>query len=130
MNRIWLILIFVQFLFRPEFAQNSQNQQRPSTSDADAPVDPVFTSDEPNRPDPNAPSGTSSLVFVFDVTGSMYDDLVQVREGAKSIFETVLEQRNQLIYNYVLVPFHDPGKERKNIFMYIYNYVLIPFHGP
>jgi hypothetical protein len=57
-----------------------------------------------------APPGTSSLTFVFDKTGSMYDDLVQVREGAKKIFATVLEQREKLIYNYVLVPFHDPGQ--------------------
>lgn len=56
------------------------------------------------------PPGTSSLTFVFDKTGSMYDDLVQVREGAKKIFATVLEQREKLIYNYVLVPFHDPGR--------------------
>uniref|UniRef100_A0A914VVL0 Hemicentin-1-like von Willebrand factor A domain-containing protein n=1 Tax=Plectus sambesii TaxID=2011161 RepID=A0A914VVL0_9BILA len=56
------------------------------------------------------PAGTSSLTFVFDKTGSMYDDLVQVREGAKKIFATVLEQREKLIYNYVLVPFHDPGQ--------------------
>ena len=55
------------------------------------------------------PAGTSSLTFVFDKTGSMYDDLVQVREGAKKIFATVMEQREKLIYNYVLVPFHDPG---------------------
>jgi hemicentin len=55
------------------------------------------------------PIGTSSLVFVFDTTGSMYDDLVQVREGAKRIYATVREQREQLVYNYVLVPFHDPG---------------------
>uniref|UniRef100_A0A0K0E047 Hemicentin-1 n=1 Tax=Strongyloides stercoralis TaxID=6248 RepID=A0A0K0E047_STRER len=52
--------------------------------------------------------GMSSLAFVFDRTGSMYDDLVQVRTGAKKIFETVLKQRKKLIYNYVLVAFSDP----------------------
>lgn len=57
-----------------------------------------------------APPGTSSLTFVFDSTGSMFDDLVQVREGARKIFDTVLAQREKLIYNYVLVPFHDPGE--------------------
>ncbi|CAJ0582924.1 unnamed protein product, partial [Mesorhabditis spiculigera] len=54
------------------------------------------------------PPGTSSLTFVFDITGSMFDDLEQVRQGAKKIYETVLTQRQRLIYNYVLVPFHDP----------------------
>ncbi|CAJ0933626.1 unnamed protein product, partial [Mesorhabditis belari] len=54
------------------------------------------------------PPGTSSLTFVFDITGSMFDDLEQVRAGAKKIYETVLTQRQRLIYNYVLVPFHDP----------------------
>ncbi|CAD6189244.1 unnamed protein product [Caenorhabditis auriculariae] len=52
--------------------------------------------------------GKSSLTFVFDITGSMFDDLVQVREGASKIFRTVMQQREKLIYNYILVPFHDP----------------------
>nr|CDJ92887.1 CRE-HIM-4 protein [Haemonchus contortus] len=38
----------------------------------------------------------------------MFDDLLQVREGAKKIFQTVLQQRDKLIHNYILVPFHDP----------------------
>ncbi|CAD5233395.1 unnamed protein product [Bursaphelenchus xylophilus] len=54
------------------------------------------------------PPGMTSLTFVFDRTGSMNDDLVQVRHGAKGIFETVMKQRKKLIYNYVLVLFHDP----------------------
>ncbi|KRY66519.1 Hemicentin-1 [Trichinella pseudospiralis] len=52
--------------------------------------------------------GMSSLTFVIDTTGSMYDDLQQVREGYERIFDTVAEQKDRLIYNYVLVPFHDP----------------------
>ncbi|CDW55084.1 I-set and ig and VWA 2 domain containing protein [Trichuris trichiura] len=59
-------------------------------------------SHENNRP------GASSLTFVIDVTGSMYDDLVQVREGYQRIFDTVLSQRERQVSNYVLVPFHDP----------------------
>lgn len=55
------------------------------------------------------PIGMSSLTFVFDRTGSMNDDLNQVRQGAKGIFETVMKQRHRFIYNYVLVLFHDPG---------------------
>ncbi len=56
------------------------------------------------------PQGAASLAFVFDITGSMYDDLVQVIEGAAKILATTLARREKPLYNYVLVPFHDPGK--------------------
>nr|DBA21577.1 TPA: hypothetical protein GDO54_018188 [Pyxicephalus adspersus] len=49
-----------------------------------------------------------SLAFVFDVTGSMYDDLRQVIEGANRILERTLTRRTKPISSYVLVPFHDP----------------------
>jgi len=55
------------------------------------------------------PLGAASLTFVFDVTGSMHDDLVQVIEGAARILATTLAMREKPLYNYVLVPFHDPG---------------------
>ena len=58
----------------------------------------------------NVPDGAASLAFVFDITGSMYDDLVQVIEGAAKILATTLSRREKPLYNYVLVPFHDPGE--------------------
>lgn len=56
------------------------------------------------------PEGAASLVFVFDTTGSMYDDLIQVRAGAVKILATTLERKTKPLYNYVLIPFHDPGE--------------------
>lgn len=54
-------------------------------------------------------SGDATLAFVFDVTGSMWDDLRQVVEGASRILERSLSGRSKAISNYALVPFHDPG---------------------
>lgn len=57
-----------------------------------------------------------SLAFVFDATGSMWDDLVQLRKGADLILETMLDREDKPIQNYVLVPFRDPGIQIKNIY--------------
>ncbi|XP_068622932.1 hemicentin-1-like [Battus philenor] len=51
--------------------------------------------------------GKSSLAFVFDTTGSMYNDLRQLREGAEMILKTALDESN-IIADFVFVPFHDP----------------------
>jgi hypothetical protein len=60
-----------------------------------------------NQTDP--PLGTSSVTFVFDVTGSMHDDLLQVIQGATHIYNATL-RREYSIYDYILIPFADPGK--------------------
>ncbi len=51
-----------------------------------------------------------SLAFVFDRTGSMYDDLLQVRNGATRIFNNTIKNGTSPVHNYILVPFRDPGK--------------------
>lgn len=63
----------------------------------------VFSSSHSGIPD-----GAASLVFVFDTTGSMYDDLIQLRAGASRILSTTLERKVPPLYNYLLIPFHDP----------------------
>jgi hypothetical protein len=58
------------------------------------------------RPKP----GQRSLVIVFDGTGSMLDDLEQLRHGAELIIAEITKKKDNPIYNYIFVPFRDPGK--------------------
>lgn len=59
-----------------------------------------------SRPKP----GQTSLVIVFDGTGSMENCLIQLRTGAKLIIERFVNRSDNPIYNYVFVPFRDPRK--------------------
>lgn len=71
----------------------------------------------------------SSLAFVFDITGSMYDDLLQVIKGAQLILSETLTRQEKPLYNYVLVPFHDPGKIYFNIRIFTLLYSLLYHHN-
>ncbi|XP_065735248.1 hemicentin-2 [Phocoena phocoena] len=53
-------------------------------------------------------TGDATLAIVLDVTGSMWDDLMQVMHGASRILEHSLSRGSQAIGNYALVPFRDP----------------------
>ncbi|CAB3232085.1 unnamed protein product [Arctia plantaginis] len=50
----------------------------------------------------------SSLTFVIDDSGSMTDEIEQVKSSVDSIFETVMMSKTSQIQNFVLVTFNDP----------------------
>ncbi|XP_071819823.1 hemicentin-1-like isoform X2 [Apostichopus japonicus] len=74
-------------------------------TDYDLPED-EEVEDTPEEPD--YPPGSTSLTFVFDTTGSMHDALMKVQDGATRILETTTSNADTPVYNFVLVPFHDP----------------------
>lgn len=53
--------------------------------------------------------GQTSLVFIFDDTASMGNDLKELREGAKKLTREFANRKNNPIYDYILVRFNDPG---------------------
>lgn len=58
----------------------------------------------------NPRSDQTSLVIVFDATASMSSSLVELRSSARNIINKFKSKENNPIYNYIFVPFRDPGK--------------------
>ncbi|XP_049697511.2 hemicentin-1 [Helicoverpa armigera] len=56
-------------------------------------------------------NGNGSLTFVIDATGSMYNDIDQVKASMNQIMDTVFNEKSSLIDNMVLVTFNDPDAE-------------------
>lgn len=61
--------------------------------------------DYEGRPRPDQ----KSLLIIFDATGSMATDLVQMKASAQEIIVELSEHEENPIYNFVLSVFRDPG---------------------
>lgn len=57
----------------------------------------------------NGHNAKSSLTFVIDDTGSMWNDIDQVKEKTNEVFDAVLNSNASKIDDFVLVTFNDPG---------------------
>jgi hypothetical protein len=76
----------------------------------------------PEKAPSNQPhAGQKSLVITFDTTGSMSGHLEQLKTAAKEIITHATSQAINPFYNYIFVPFDDPGKSvssvRKSMFL-------------
>ena len=54
------------------------------------------------------------LVFVFDTTNSMSDDLEYFKKGSDIILDTISSDPDMPATDFVLVPFNDPGNTISN----------------
>ena len=79
-------------------------------SEEDSSLESYEETDSKPRSNPIRKPGQTSLVIVFDGTGSMENCLIQLRSGAKQIIKKFAKREDNPIYNYVFVPFRDPCK--------------------
>lgn len=88
------------------FDNNSkmQRQESKTVNKRQAPIN--DKNDYRDRPRPDQ----RSLLIVFDATGSMHNDLEQLRAGAQEIVNELSAREDNPIFNYVLVVYRDPSK--------------------
>jgi hypothetical protein len=120
--------------FRGQYFENSKRQckneceffQDRETTTEQGQTTTVMTTVNPGPgpgPDPDTttegpsvlPKAQKSLLICFDSTGSMTDDLNEMRDAAKQIVGDFSARADKPIKNYVLSVFNDPGK-----FFYFY----------
>lgn len=70
---------------------------------------------------PNHRHNQPSLLIVFDDTGSMSKDLVQLRQGAKELTQELSRRTENPIYNYVLSVFNSMTHVSRNEIKIIQN---------
>ena len=120
MEQKWLSIIFIIFILSCTYGQRRRVRIGPRRriKDVRGTITGEIKGDTYN---PNVDSvipGSSTLAFVFDVTGSMWDDLKQVTAGARQILDTTRSRVEKPLHNYVLIPFHDPG----NFYLFIFSF--------
>lgn len=65
-----------------------------------------------------------SLLLVFDSTGSMSSELVELRGAVQEIVSKQAGRNDSTIYNYILSVFNDPGW-LQNYFVLVLNFLII-----
>jgi len=106
-RKLLFLYLFTTFLFS---ISAQQGRRRKRIKDIRGSIVGDITGDTYSPDLSSVIPGSSTLAFVFDVTGSMWDDLKQVTAGARQILDTTRNRAEKPLHNYVLIPFHDPGK--------------------
>lgn len=89
---------FIKSVSYPEYFQR--------THFANKIIEPIETvAHSRSRRDAEHKRNQTSLVFVFDASRSMSSNLVQIRQGAEQIINKLSQRIDNLIYNYIFVPF-------------------------